>query len=37
MKKPSERLAELGLTLPAVTKPVGAYVPAAAVWTTASC
>ena len=28
MKKPSERLAELGLTLPAVTKPVGAYVPA---------
>ncbi len=28
MKKPSERLAEMGLTLPAVTKPVGAYVPA---------
>ncbi len=28
MVKPSERLAELGLTLPAVTKPVGAYVPA---------
>ncbi len=28
MNKPSERLAELHLTLPAVTKPVGAYVPA---------
>ncbi len=28
MSKPSERLASLGLTLPAVTKPVGAYVPA---------
>ncbi|MBN2447859.1 MAG: RidA family protein [Phycisphaerae bacterium] len=28
MSKPSERLAELGLTLPPVAKPVGAYVPA---------
>jgi enamine deaminase RidA (YjgF/YER057c/UK114 family) len=28
MTKPSERLRELNLTLPAVTKPVGAYVPA---------
>jgi enamine deaminase RidA (YjgF/YER057c/UK114 family) len=28
MSKPSERLATLGLTLPPVTKPVGAYVPA---------
>ncbi len=28
MSKPSERLAALGLTLPPVTKPVGAYVPA---------
>ena len=28
MPKPSERLAELKLTLPAVAKPVGAYVPA---------
>jgi len=28
MSKPSERLRELGLTLPPVTKPVGAYVPA---------
>ena len=28
MAKPSERLQELNLTLPAVTKPVGAYVPA---------
>ncbi len=27
---PSERLAELGLTLPAVTKPLAAYVPAVA-------
>lgn len=27
MLKPSERLAGLGLTLPAVTKPVGSYVP----------
>ncbi len=28
MPKPSERLAALNLKLPAVTKPVGAYVPA---------
>ena len=28
MSKPSERLRELNLTLPPVTKPVGAYVPA---------
>ncbi len=28
MPKPSERLRELNLTLPPVTKPVGAYVPA---------
>ena len=28
MPKPSERLAELKLTLPAAAKPVGAYVPA---------
>ncbi len=28
MSKPSERLAALNLTLPPVTKPVGAYVPA---------
>ena len=28
MVKPSERLHALGLTLPPVTKPVGAYVPA---------
>ncbi len=28
MSKPSERLQALGLTLPPVTKPVGAYVPA---------
>jgi enamine deaminase RidA (YjgF/YER057c/UK114 family) len=28
MSKPSDRLAALGLTLPPVTKPVGAYVPA---------
>lgn len=28
MSSPSERLKALGLTLPAVTKPVGAYVPA---------
>ncbi|MEW6251236.1 MAG: RidA family protein [Planctomycetota bacterium] len=28
MTKPSERLAALGLSLPPVTKPVGAYVPA---------
>lgn len=28
MSKPSERLEALGLTLPPVTKPVGAYVPA---------
>ena len=28
MAKPSERLAELGITLPPVAKPVGAYVPA---------
>ena len=28
MTKPSERLRELNLTLPPVTKPVGAYVPA---------
>jgi enamine deaminase RidA (YjgF/YER057c/UK114 family) len=28
MSKPSERLKELNLTLPAVSKPVGAYVPA---------
>ena len=28
MTKPSERLREVNLTLPAVTKPVGAYVPA---------
>ena len=28
MPKPSERLAELKLALPAVAKPVGAYVPA---------
>lgn len=28
MSKPSERLKELGITLPAVNKPVGAYVPA---------
>ena len=28
MSKPSERLPALGLTLPPVTKPVGAYVPA---------
>jgi enamine deaminase RidA (YjgF/YER057c/UK114 family) len=28
MSKPSERLKELNLTLPPVTKPVGAYVPA---------
>jgi enamine deaminase RidA (YjgF/YER057c/UK114 family) len=28
MPKPSERLGELNLTLPPVTKPVGAYVPA---------
>ncbi len=27
MSKPSERLAELGLTLPAVPQPVAAYVP----------
>lgn len=27
MKKPSERLKELGITLPAVPKPVAAYVP----------
>lgn len=28
MPKPSDRLVELNLTLPPVTKPVGAYVPA---------
>jgi enamine deaminase RidA (YjgF/YER057c/UK114 family) len=28
MMKPSERLQQLNLTLPPVTKPVGAYVPA---------
>jgi enamine deaminase RidA (YjgF/YER057c/UK114 family) len=28
MTKPTERLAELGLTLPAVPAPVAAYVPA---------
>lgn len=28
MPKPSERLKSLGVTLPPVTKPVGAYVPA---------
>ncbi len=28
MSKPSQRLAELNITLPPVTKPVGAYVPA---------
>ncbi len=28
MSRPSERLKELNLTLPPVTKPVGAYVPA---------
>lgn len=28
MPKPSERLAQLGLTLPPVVKPVGSYVPA---------
>jgi enamine deaminase RidA (YjgF/YER057c/UK114 family) len=28
MTKPSERLKQLNLTLPPVTKPVGAYVPA---------
>lgn len=28
MTKPSDRLAQLNLTLPPVTKPVGAYVPA---------
>lgn len=28
MSTPTARLKELGLTLPAVTKPVGAYVPA---------
>ncbi len=28
MSKPSERLKEMNLTLPAVAKPVGAYVPA---------
>jgi enamine deaminase RidA (YjgF/YER057c/UK114 family) len=27
MSQPSEKLRELGLTLPAVAKPVGAYVP----------
>lgn len=30
MTSPSERLAELGLTLPAVTAPLAAYVPAVA-------
>ena len=28
MTKPSDRIKELGMTLPPVTKPVGAYVPA---------
>jgi enamine deaminase RidA (YjgF/YER057c/UK114 family) len=28
MSKPSERLTQLGLALPPVTKPIGAYVPA---------
>ncbi|TWT42082.1 Endoribonuclease L-PSP [Phycisphaerae bacterium RAS1] len=28
MSKPSERLKELGITLPSLNKPVGAYVPA---------
>ncbi len=28
MSKPSQRLSELGLSLPPVAKPVGAYVPA---------